>query len=210
MITFGLTGGIACGKSTVTKTFLKNDIPMIDADIIARQVVEPGTFGLHLIGLELGEDLILSGGILDRAALGKLVFSDKKAMHKLNTIMMPLIANEATRQIAEAHKNSPIVGYDAALIIEQGDADKYRPLIVVSCPPEIQIARLMKRNGFSQEEAQARIDAQMPLAKKIEVANFVVDTTGTIEQSVAQTEEIIYKIVVMYTKQHHSRMSNLP
>lgn len=210
MITFGLTGGIACGKSTVTKTFLKNNIPMVDADIIARQVVEPGTIGHSCLRAVFGKEYFHADDTVNRAALGELVFSDKMKMMVLNAMMMPLIADEAARQIAEAHKNSPIVGYDAALIIEQGDADKYRPLIVVSCPTDVQLARLMKRNGFSQEEAMSRIESQMPLAKKIEVANFVVDTSGTVENSITQTELIINKIVVMWTKQLHSRMSNLP
>ncbi len=211
MITFGLTGGIACGKSTVTKTFRAHNIPMVDADIVARQVVEPGSYGMALIGLELGEDLILSKGVLDREALGKLVFSDKEAMHKLNAIMGPLIQKESALQLEQLHnEGNQIVGYDAALICEMGHADMYRPLIVVSCPIDVQMARLMKRNNFTQEEALARIEAQMPLAKKIEMSNFVIDTSGSIEDSIAQTEKVIDQLVIMNTKQKHSQMKRLP
>lgn len=210
MITFGLTGGIACGKSTVTKTFLKHNIPMIDADVIARQVVEPGTFGWHLLKSTFGSQFFYEDGYLNRKKLGSLIFSNPDKKMVLDALMMPLITEESSKQIEEAHKSSPIVGYDAALIIEMGNVDKYRPLIVVGCPPDIQLARLMKRDAFSKDEALNRIEAQMPLVKKIEVANYVIDTSGTIEESVIQTEKIIEELIILNTKRDHSNMKKLP
>lgn len=192
MIVFGLTGGIACGKSTVTKTFRSHGIPIVDADIVARQVVEPGTFGLHCIGLEFGDEYVLSKGILDREALARLVFADKKAMNKLNEIMAPLISREVDAQIKKLYEEgNRIMGYDAALICEMGNADRFRPLIVVSCPRDTQIERLMSRNSLTRAEAVAKIDSQMPVEKKIQMADFVVDTSGTLEKSILQTEFII-------------------
>jgi len=195
MITFGLTGGIACGKSTATKTFRANNIPMVDADVVARQVVEPGTAGLTQIVEAFGSKYLQEDGTLDRVALGKLVFFDQGAMDQINKIMAPLINNESQAQLQKFHDEGyEIVGYDAALICEMGNADKYRPLIVVSCPQDTQVSRLMSRNSLTREEAMARIDAQMPLYKKVEMADFVIDTSMSIQYSILQTEVVIYEL----------------
>lgn len=197
MILFGLTGGIACGKSTVTKTFRANGIPVVDADEGARQVVEPGTIGHAMLQSYYGKEYFLPDNTLNRAKLGALVFHDEMAMKVLNAFMGPLIDQWVESQINFFSKNYSIIGYDAALIIEKGNADKYKPLIVVSCPLEIQIERLIKRNNLTREQAQARIDAQMPVEEKIKLADFVIDTSGTIENSVNQTLEIISKLKAM-------------
>jgi len=197
MITFGLTGGIACGKSTVTRTFRKYGIPMVDADLIARQVVEPGTYGYFSLLKTFGSEYFHEDGALNRPALGNLVFAEKSALKKLNDIMAPLIQDESYRQIQrwflylDGQSKDLIVGYDAALICEMGNSKKYRPLIVVSCPQDTQIQRLMSRNSLTREQAMSRINAQMPVAEKVARADYVVDTSGSIEQSILQTEEII-------------------
>ncbi len=191
MITFGLTGGIASGKSTVTKVFRQHDIPIVDADVIARQVVEPGTEGLSQVISAFGEEYLTSDGQLDRTKLGKLVFKSKIALIKLMYIMSPLIKKESARQIEKLHKEYSIIGYDAALIIEMGNADKYRPLILVSCPKEIQLSRLMSRNNLSKEEALSRINAQLPLEVKTKYADYIIDTSGSIDNSQIQTFSII-------------------
>ncbi len=195
MITFGLTGGIACGKSTVTKTFRANNIPIVDADIVARQVVEPRTYGLELIIKAFGKEYLNEDGTLNRIALGKFVFADKQALHLIDEIMLPLINTESNFQIAKLHSEGHyIVGYDAALICEMGNAKNFRPLIVVHCPQDTQIQRLMSRNNLTHEEAMLRISAQMPVAKKIEMADYVIDTSKTIEDSVKQTQAIIQSL----------------
>ena len=201
MITFGLTGGIACGKSTVTKTFRAEGIPMVDADIVARQVVEPGKYGLELIIKEFGSDYLNTDGTLNRVALGSLVFANQDAMHKINKIMMPLINEESAFQIAKLHsEGNRIVGYDAALICEMGNAEKYRPLIVVQCPRHIQIQRLMSRNQLTEAEAVARIEAQMSVDDKVKMADHVIDTSGSIDDSVKQTKNIVHRLRVMDLK----------
>lgn len=192
MITFGLTGGIASGKSTVTKTFRAAGIPIVDADVVARQVVEPGTPGLQTIISAFGEEYLQADGTLDRIKLGTLVFANKDQLHICNEIMMPLIHNEGAAQIKKLHDaGAPLVGYDAALICEMGNAKNYRPLIVVHCPADTQIARLMSRNSLTRDEAMARINAQMPVEKKKAMADYLIDTSGTIEESVKQTQKII-------------------
>lgn len=192
MITFGLTGGIASGKSTATRTFLKHGIPMVDADVVARQVVEVDSPGWRMIRALFGDSYLNEDDTINRIKLGELVFSNSDAMSKLNTAMIPLITNESNRQIYKLHEQGyPIVGYDAALIIEHGNADKYKPLIVVGCPKETQLQRLIDRNGFSEEVAKARIESQMDFESKKKYADHIIDTSGTIEWSVEQTENII-------------------
>ena len=189
MITFGITGGIASGKSTVTKTFIKLGVPIVDADVVARQVVEPGTVGLEAIVDAFGQDILCIDGTLNRPKLGDLVFHDATQMSMINHIMTPLINTESSRQIAEMHaQGHEIVGYDAALICEMGNADKYRPLIVVQCPQAIQVERLMKRNDLTYDQAMARITCQMPVEQKAKLADWIIDTSGTIEDSTKQTE----------------------
>lgn len=198
MITFGLTGGIACGKSTATKTFRRHDIPMVDADQVARDVVVPGSKGLAQVIQAFGPDYLSADGTLDRIKLGKLVFSNADALSVINRIMGPLIQEESDRQVNKFHKEGfKLVGYDAALICEMGNAKRYRPLIVVSCPQDTQIERLIKRNGLTREEAVARIEAQMPLEQKVEMADFVIDTSMSVEHSVLQTEVVIYELRLM-------------
>jgi len=154
--------------------------------------VAPGTYGLALIRQEFGPEYISPDGTLNRTALAKLVFSNKEALIKINKIMEPLINTESSFQIQKLHsQGNQIVGYDAALICEMGNADKYRPLIVVWCPRDMQIARLMKRNQLTEPEAVARIEAQMSVETKKKMADFTIDTSGTVEQSAAQTVQII-------------------
>ncbi len=192
MITFGLTGGIASGKSTVTKTFRAAGIPMVDADQVARQVVAPGSYGLNAIVDAFGTQYLLPDGNLDRVNLAKLVFADKEALRRIDKIMLPLINAESNAQIKKLHENGNLlVGYDAALICEMGNCEKFRPLIVVHCPRDTQIARLMSRNSLTRDEAVLRIDAQMPVEKKMSLADYLIDTSGTIENSVNQTKNII-------------------
>lgn len=199
MIIFGLTGNIAMGKSAVTATFRKHGVPIIDADIVARQVVEPGTFGLSLIIGTFGSDYLLPDGTLDRSKLGLLVFSDKDKLSELNDIIQPLIEKNIDLQIENYRNNlAPIIGVDAALIIENGNAKKYSPLIVVKCTPEQQLERLMKRGTNDQpltkQMAMNRIKAQISAENKVKYADYVIDTSLAIENSIEQTLKIIDKL----------------
>lgn len=195
MITFGLTGGIASGKSTVTKTFRAHNIPIVDADIVSREVVEVGSPGLQSVIDCFGSDYLTDEKTLDRVKLSSLVFHDAEAMRQINSIMGPLIAHESARQIDALHdEGSLIVGYDAALICEMGLAKKYSPLIVVACPREMQLQRLMKRNSLNEDQANARINAQMSAEDKIKLADYVIDTSGEMVSSVNQTIKIIEQL----------------
>lgn len=189
MIVFGLTGGIASGKSTVTKTFRRIGVPIIDADQVARDVVIPGSKGLNQIIEEFTPLMLLPDGTLDRKRLGALVFLFPDSMKKLNKIMLPLIQEESERQVQRAYQDGhEIIGYDAALIFEMGNAKRYDPIIVVHCSSENQLARLMSRNDLTEAEAMARINAQMPVTEKIKKADWLINTDGAIEDSVKQTE----------------------
>lgn len=191
IITFGLTGGICCGKSTVTKTLRSLGIPMVDADIVARKVVEPGTVGLREITSAFGDEYLQEDGTLNRTKLGSLIFTDKLMRRQLDLIMLPLINAESSKQIKALHDNGArMVGYDAALICEMGNADKYRPLIVVHCPQSMQIERLKARNSLTFEEAITRIEAQMSVEHKIAMADYTIDTSGSLDNSKLQTEKI--------------------
>lgn len=194
-ITFGLTGGIASGKSTATKTFIKHGIPMVDADIVARQVVEPGTEGLAAIVKHFGASYLNSDGTLNRTKLGQYVFGNPEALSLINKIMGTLIHEEGERQCQTLHAQGySLVGYDAALICEMGNSKKYRPLIVVHCSASTQLSRLMTRNSLTRAEAMARISSQMPVAEKMAMADYLIDSSGTIEESIRLTEEIIFKL----------------
>lgn len=203
MIVVGITGGIAVGKNAVSKVFQSSGIPIVDADQIARDVVEPGSYGLQAIVNMFGEDMLLPDGNLNRSKLGELVFSHsyidfrKECLDKLNKLMLPLIAEEATKQfknIKDVFHNCNLVGYNAPLIIESGNADKYRPLIVVYCSVEEQIRRLISRNGLTKRQAMDRINCRMSSEEKIAVADYTINTSGNVENSIKQTKVIIKEL----------------
>jgi len=195
MITFGLTGGIACGKSRITKLLKANDIPMVDADEVARQLVHIGTVGHIKLFNTFGPQYFSYDGYLDRKKMANLIFFNKEARKTLDSIMFPLIRKEVDSQIEKFHNaGNKIVGFDSALIVESGDAERYRPLIVVHCAPETQIARMMRRNLLTHDEAVARLGSQLPREEKIKVADFVIDSSGTVEETAKQAELIIKTI----------------
>ena len=178
----GLTGGIACGKTTVAQMFSELGIPIVDADELARVVVEPGTPGLQQIVGEFGEDVLDQRGRLDRKRLGDLVFEDAEARETLNAIMHPLIAAAGAERI-RAHDDSPApyVLYEAALLVETGTYKAFSALVVVSAEESVQRLRLIARDGFTVAEANARIESQLPLEHKVAVADFVVTNNGDLD-----------------------------
>jgi dephospho-CoA kinase len=192
---FGLTGGIASGKSTVASRLRARGVPVIDADELAREVVAPGTEGLRAIVQTFGEGVLDSTGALDRKALGRIVFSDVEARRRLNAITHPRIG-QRTAELADelARAGEPLACYEAALLVENGVADMFRPLVVVSCPPSVQIERVRARDDASRDDAMARIAAQKPLAEKVAVADFVIDTDGPVERSRQRTDDVLRAI----------------
>lgn len=198
MIIIGLTGSIACGKSTVSKIFQNKGLPVIDADLVARKVVEVGSEGLEKIKNTFGSKYISLDGSLNRTELGYLVFKEPLALKKINKLMQPLMKKETANQFLELEKsNTRLAIYDAALIIENGGADLFKSLIVVSCSLDIQLERLMKRNSLSKEDAILRISQQLSSREKEKFATMIIDTSGTLEETEKQTLEI-FNIIKNY------------
>jgi len=189
---FGLTGGIASGKSTVARLFVEAGVPVVDADEVARAVVLPGSAGLAAVVAAFGEGVLLADGTLDRKGLGARVFRDASARATLNGILHPRIAAESGRRIAElAAQGFALACYDAALIVERGMADAFRPLVVVATSPDVQRARLVARDGLTTAEADERLAAQAPVAAKLAAADHVIDNDGTLDELRARTLAVL-------------------
>jgi dephospho-CoA kinase len=195
----GLTGGIACGKTTVAKMFKELGIPVIDADELAREVVVPGTPGLQRIVEAFGKGVLDDTGRLDRKKVGDLVFGDEEERAKLNAIMHPLIgAAGATKIQAYQDGPAPYVIYEAALLVETGSYKSFSALIVVGADESLQRLRLIARDGFTVQEANARIASQLALARKIAVADHVVTNNGDIDATRRQVSEIHAKLIARF------------
>ncbi|XP_063708237.1 dephospho-CoA kinase domain-containing protein [Culicoides brevitarsis] len=193
MFLVGLTGGISTGKSTISKLFRDNGVPVIDADIIARQVVEPGKKAWKKIKKEFGDGVFKENGELDRDALGKLIFDDIEKRRKLNDITHPeihcTIYKEVVRYFFLGHN---FIVLDLPLLFETGVMLNYlHKIITVTCEEDIQLTRLMDRNKLSESDAKKRIASQMPLERKCEQSNFVIENSG----STKDAEEQFYKIL---------------
>ena len=192
---FGLTGGIASGKSTVATRLRKRGVPVVDADALAREIVTPGSEGLRAVVDAFGTGVLGPDGALDRKALGRIVFADPVARRKLDAMTHPRIARLALERAAEyALTGEPLVCYEAALLVENGTAEAFRPLVVVACSPEVQLARVLARGGSTREEALARMAAQKPLAEKVAAADHVIDTSGSLEDNARRTDEVLAAI----------------
>lgn len=192
MLLAGLTGGIATGKSTVSRLFVECGARLIDADVLAREVVAPGRPALQQIVESFGREVLRPDGTLDRDRLGKAVFGDPAQLEKLNAIAHPYVAvaqEQRSREIAGKEPHAVIV-YDAALLIEAGAHKRMDKIIVVTADEQTQLARLKARDHLSAEEAGRRIATQMPLAEKAKVADYVIDGTLPMEQLRAEVRRI--------------------
>jgi dephospho-CoA kinase len=179
----GLTGGIASGKSTALKLMKRLGAHTIDADILARRVVAPGTPGAMAIRKRFG-NVFYGNGRLNRPELARIVFKNTQALKALNAIVHPLVLSmekDIIRQISKRNKN-PIIVVDATLMIESGSHVWKDAIIVIACSLQNQIKRLHEKRGFSKKEALIRIKAQMPLNKKIKYADYVIDNNGSFTQ----------------------------
>ena len=195
-IIIGLTGGIACGKSMISAYLMQKSIPVIDGDLVARQIVEPGTKGLAQIVDTFGAEYLHADGTLNRAMLGNRVFADNTALEQLNAITKPLLLEAFKTQINELQAH-PLIVLDVALLLEDKE---YKELVdqvwVVTASPEQQLTRLMKRNGYTSQEAQNRINAQMSNEERIQYADAVIDNTGTMTETIAQVDQLLYNILI--------------
>lgn len=190
----GLTGGIASGKSTVSKLLDKRGFTIVDADIAARKVVEPGENAYSEIVDAFGKGILLKDGTLDRGKLGSIVFKDEEERKKLNGIVHPAVRKKMMEWQDEAIKaGKQTVILDIPLLYESQLTHLVERVIVVYVNEETQLKRLMERNAFSKEEAVIRISSQMPLREKLELADAVLDNNGAIEETEKQLDLLIEK-----------------
>ena len=185
MLKVGLTGSIAVGKSFVVSVLAELGCVVFDADKIAHSVMEPGGAAYLDLVNEFGEGVLAADGQIDRLKLGPIVFADAERRKRLNEIVHPRVIEEQNRLLAEAEARDPrgIAIIDAALMIESGGYKRFDKLIVVFCDRETQVARLMKRNQITREDAERRIAAQMSSDEKRRYADYEIDTTGTFEET---------------------------
>jgi dephospho-CoA kinase len=190
----GLTGSIASGKSTVSEMLQEKGFPIVDADKIARQVVEPGTSVIKEIGEHFGDEVLNEDGSLNREILGERIFRNEAERNKLNSIIHPAIRNEMIRQKEQwISRGADTVIMDIPLLFESKLQSFVEKIIVVSVTPEIQKQRLIARNKLNEQEAAERINSQLPMVEKEAGADAVIDNNGTIEETKMQIESILDK-----------------
>ena len=192
MLRVGLTGSIGVGKSFVASVFVELGCHVLDADQTAREVVMPGTPGLKALTDAFGEEILNTDGTLDRKQLGTLIFADPNQRQRLNNILHPFIIarQDEILNAWEAEDPDGIGIVDAALMIESGGYKRFDKLIVVHCRPEVQLERLMLRDKLSRDEAQRRIESQMPQEEKQKFADYLIDTSDGFEPTRTQTVRV--------------------
>lgn len=178
----GLTGGIACGKSTISAYLKEFGLPVIDADECSRAVVEKGSIGLEKLTEIFGSKILENDGTLNRKTLGQIVFSDSEQLSLLNSVMEPLIREEISRRLNQEN-NADLVVLDAPLLIEQ-HYDKICDFIMtIDVSKKIQLERLIERDNLSEDEAKSRIESQLSSRERNGFADVVIDSSGTVEQT---------------------------
>ena len=185
----GLTGGIASGKSEVARRLVELGAVLVDADVLAREVVEPGTEGLEEVAEAFGREVLADDGALDRAALGAIVFADPRRRELLNSIIHPRVRARAAEIAAGAPAGSVVV-QDIPLLVETGQAGNFDVVVVVDAPDEVRIRRLEERNGLNEEHARARMAAQASREERLAAADHVVENAGTLEELRAAVDRL--------------------
>ena len=187
-----LTGGIASGKSTIAGRLAEHGAVIVDADRIVREVQSPGSPVLTEIAAAFGDDVITADGALDRARLASLVFGDDDAVTRLNAIVHPAVRKESARRFAAARAADPgaVVVYDVPLLVEARADDPWDLIVVAHAPAALRVDRLVQLRGMAEADARARIAAQVPDERRLEIADVVIDTTGTLAATLAQTDEL--------------------
>jgi len=205
MLRVGLTGGIACGKSTVAAMLRDRDFPLLDADPLVHEMLESGQPVYDEVVREFGPGILTPDQKIDRGKLGGIVFADRKRLERLNQITHPRVTDVIMKWFAALDRpgGPPLAIVEAALLVEAGYRDKLDRLVVVRCEPEQQMARLRAR-GLSEEQARQRIDAQMPIGEKAKVADYVIHATGSIDA----TEQQVDKLVETLHRLSSARLAN--
>lgn len=183
----GVTGSIACGKSTVLRLLAARGAETIDADEVYHDLIEPDAPLWHVLRGRFGDAIVGPEGRIDRRALGARVFADPAALADLDRLTHPSVWAEVRRRVAEVR--APVVAVDAVKLVESGFAAECDRVWLVTCEPDQQVGRLMARNRLSRSEAEQRLSAQPPLAKKLEAADLVIDNSGTFAATEAQVAE---------------------
>ncbi|KAF9478878.1 dephospho-CoA kinase [Pholiota conissans] len=195
MLVVGLTGGIATGKSTVSALLKASNVPIVDADVIARQVVEPGTPALTQIRKEFGDEVLFPDGSLDRKKLGSIIFTDETKRKKLNKIVHPAVRKEMLWQVVKYWlKGKKYCIMDVPLLIEGGLWQWVGQVVVVYCSDGLQLQRLMQRDGSSKEDASSRLNSQLPISEKVAYADTVIDNSGSKQELQAHVDNLIRRL----------------
>lgn len=190
----GLTGGVASGKSSVSAILRELGAVVIDADQLAREVVEKGTPGLERVVQAFGPEVLTGDGDLDRAKVGSIVFADEDQRRVLESIVHPLVF-ERIVALEEAASEADLVVHDIPLLAESGRADTFDAVIVVDAPAEVQVERMVRDRGWTREEAEARIAAQASRDDRLAIATYVVDNTGTLDDLRQRVTEVVEELM---------------
>jgi dephospho-CoA kinase len=187
-----LTGGIASGKSTIAHRLADRGAVVVDADLLVREVQRPGSPVLAAIAAEFGEQMLRPDGSLDRAALGAAVFGDDAAVRRLNRIVHPAVRAESAKRFAEALAVDPdaIVVYDVPLLVEARVDDPWQLIVVAHAPADVRLRRLVELRGLTEHDAAARIASQVDDDARLAIADVVIDTTGTVEDTLRQVDDL--------------------
>jgi dephospho-CoA kinase len=189
-----LTGGIGTGKSYVLARMRDAGVPVIDADLLAREAVAPGSPGLDAVVARFGPDVLSRDGSLDRARLAEIVFRDKAGRHDLEAIVHPYVRRRIDNFFLSVPDEVPFAVADIPLLYETGRQRQFDRVIVAACSRDTQIARVMKRGGLLREEAERRVDAQLPIDAKVALADDVIRTDGSYEDTNAQVRDVLARL----------------
>lgn len=187
-----LTGGIASGKSTIARRLADHGAVVVDADALVRELQQPGQPVLADIAKEFGEGVLTADGVLDRAALGALVFGDPDRLARLNGIVHPAVRAESQRRFRAALEADPrtVVVYDVPLLAEARGTGEWDRIVVAHAPADVRIARLVAHRGMTEEEARARVAHQVSDEERLKLADVVIDTSGTIDETLTQADAL--------------------
>jgi dephospho-CoA kinase len=192
MLRVALTGGIGTGKSYVAARLATAGVPVVDADRLAREAVAPGTPALAAIAARFGPAVLDERGALRRDGLAAIVFADARAREDLEAIVHPAVRRAIDRFFAALPPETPFAVADIPLLFETGRAADFDAVIVAGCPPEMQVSRVMARDGATEAQVRRRMAAQLPIADKVARADYVVDTSG----SFADTDAVVDRLLV--------------
>lgn len=190
MLRAALTGGIATGKSHCLARFAALGVPTVDADLLARDAVAPGSPGLEAVAARFGRGVLRPDGTLDRAALGALIFADRNARAALEAIIHPEVRRRIREWFVSLPPQTPLAIADIPLLFETGQEHDFDRVIVCACDSAEQLRRIMTRNDLSEEAARQRIAAQWPIAEKVARAHHVIRTDGTLAETEAQVRTV--------------------